>query len=110
MRAEIILICIILMFGCIGLDGKDCKEDKQCLIESFEKCEKAYGTWNGENGKIFVKIMGKNGDRCSVSLTINEEYLDISNQSMVCDVPLANSNQNFSTKTDCEGKLEKFFT
>ena len=110
MRSFFVVFSVFLIIGCIGLDGKNCKEDKQCLIDSFEKCEKAYGTWKGENGKIFVKILERKGERCSVSLMISEKYLNISNESMVCDVPLPKSNLNFSTNTDCEGKLEKLFS
>ena len=109
MKILIVLAIFVLISGCIELTGKDCGYDKECLKNAFEKCEKAYGIWKGENGEIGVKIDGRKGNDCTVSVGIVSDKMNISYKYMTCHIPLPGNSENFSVKNDCIGELKKFF-
>lgn len=101
---------LIFLFGCQSTEvkGKNCGTDKECLRSSFQICEKAYGTWKGDNGDIEAQIKGNSSESCEVFISISESYLDITNKSMTCVIS-NNTNSDFSIQNDCRDKLKTFF-
>ena len=103
-----IMFVMLFLFACTAPEGKNCGTDKECLKSSFEKCEKAYGIWEGQNGDIGVVIKGKEGGFCTVSVAVKESGLDITNKTMLCGISM-DENITFSIESGCSGELKDYF-
>ncbi|MDO8553737.1 MAG: hypothetical protein Q7S22_02935 [Candidatus Micrarchaeota archaeon] len=107
-KYTIVLFVILFLFACTSVEGKNCSTDKECIKVAFKNCEKAYGTWEGNNGKIGVQITEKKGEKCTVLVNVTENDLSITNKNMTCEIPVNNS-LNFSINSECRGELEDSF-
>lgn len=107
----IFLITILLLAGCTSPqvpESKNCLKDKECLKAAFLKCENAYGTWEGNNGDIEVKIIEKKNEKCLVQIIARETKLSITNKTIICNIPIT-ANTIFSISSDCSGELKDYF-
>ena len=111
LRAAILAFFILFLYGCTNQkdpEEKNCLEDKECLTTAFKNCENAYGTWQGEEGEIEIQILNKTAKGCTVSITIKENNLSITEKKITCEVPL-NDTDTFAIQSQCRGELKEYY-
>ncbi len=114
----LIVFFIVLMFIIFILYPKDCKVDKPCFDERFEKCRAAKFSEIKDNNFYDYRIIGKEGAECvfEVKLLRLEPGADITvkalleNKAMKCKIPIntyKNLEQIENMVTYCSGELKE---
>lgn len=74
----LILIITLFLFGCVtniqkpSVKGTNCDTNQNCLLKNFNECNKAYGKIIDGNESLFVQILEKENEKCSVYIELKK--------------------------------------